>query len=327
MPSRFPKLFTYVVVIPLVFALFMYAWFNKASDGFFVVMGLAFLVGIPLGVGVLTIYLSPREKVKSLTYRVMMPWVPLLFFFLITLLFAWEGWACWLMAAPLFMVASSIGGLSAAHYKLKDKNKQERRYVSLIVLLPLVISPIEQMIAKIPGQYKAYTYIDIHASKENIWKNVTRVGEIAATQDKGWLTRTLGFPRPIRAELNYEGVGAFRKAIFDKGLVFDEKVTAYSHQRSMSFTIHADPYNIPSTTMDEHVVIGGQYFDVLNGTYELEPLSDGTCRLHLYSHFRLNTTFNFYASWWASWIMKDIQNNILQVIRQRAESGLPENRI
>lgn len=95
----------------------------------------------------------------------------------------------------------------------------------------------------------------------------------------------------------------------------------------MSFTIKADPYNIPSTTMDEHVVIGGKYFDVLDGTYELQPLSDGNFRLHLYSHFELNTTFNFYASWWASWIMKDIQNNILQVIRQRAASTSPEHGI
>ncbi|WP_202183097.1 hypothetical protein [Chitinophaga solisilvae] len=57
----------------------------------------------------------------------------------------------------------------------------------------------------------------------------------------------------------------------------------------------------------------------LDGTYELEPLSGGICRLHLYSHFKLATSFNFYASWWASWIMKDIQQNILQVIRHRAE--------
>ncbi|NML36613.1 hypothetical protein HHL17_05325 [Chitinophaga sp. G-6-1-13] len=325
MPSRTPQ--PLIVAIPLAFVFVMYAIFNDGISALFSVMGLAFIFGIPFGVGALTIYLSPRDKVESRSYRIMMPWVPVGIFFIFTLLFAMEGWACWLMILPLFLIAASAGGAMAGRLKLRDKNKQERRYVSLIVLLPFVISPIEQMIAKIPGQYKAYTYIDIHASKENIWKNVTRVGEIAATQDKGWFTRMLGFPRPIKAELNYEGVGAYRKAIFDKGLVFDEKVTAYNHQRSMSFTIHADPYNIPSTTMDEHVVIGGEYFDVLDGTYELEPLSNGNYRLHLYSHFKLHTTFNFYASWWASWIMKDIQNNILQVIRQRAESGLPKDRI
>lgn len=34
---------------------------------------------------------------------------------------------------------------------------------------------------------------------------------------------------------------------------------------------------------------------------------------------QLTTSFNFYASWWAGWIMEDIQNNILQIVKQRAE--------
>jgi hypothetical protein len=87
----------------------------------------------------------------------------------------------------------------------------------------------------------------------------------------------------------------------------------------MVFSIKANPYDIPSTTMDKHIVVGGQYFDVLNGTYKLAKLNDTTYRLHLYSHFKLTTTFNFYASWWVGWIMKDIQKNILQVIKERSE--------
>jgi hypothetical protein len=148
---------------------------------------------------------------------------------------------------------------------------------------------------------------------------VTRVREIKEEQDKGWLTQTLGFPRPVKAELNYEGVGASREAIFTNGLVFHETVTEYIDKQKMVFAIKAYPHKIPSATMDEHVVIGGEYFDVLNGTYELEKLNETTYRLHLYSHFTLHTTFNFYASWWAGWIMKDIQNNILQVEKKRAE--------
>jgi len=89
----------------------------------------------------------------------------------------------------------------------------------------------------------------------------------------------------------------------------------------MTFNIKAYPYEIPSTTMDKHVVIGGQYFDVLNGTYELEQLDKNTFRLHLYSYFKLKTTFNFYASWWAKWIMKDIQYNILQIEKKRSEEN------
>lgn len=74
------------------------------------------------------------------------------------------------------------------------------------------------MIGAIPGTYKAYTFIDIKAPAEKIWQEVTRVSEIQEVQDKGWLTRFLGFPRPVKAELNFEGVGAYREAQFTNGL-------------------------------------------------------------------------------------------------------------
>jgi hypothetical protein len=91
----------------------------------------------------------------------------------------------------------------------------------------------------------------------------------------------------------------------------------------MVFSVKADPHEIPATAMDEHIVVGGRFFDVLTGTYELERLEQDKYRLHLYSRFKLTTTFNFYASWWAKWIMKDIQNNILQVEKRRAEGLRP----
>lgn len=308
-----------IIGIPLLFAFVVRFVFNVQSlDSLFALMSISFIFLVPFGIGALTIYLSQVEKVKSYSYRVMMPWIPIAVFLILTLLFNIEGWACWLMILPLFMLAASLGGLLAAKYKLK-KYDRERTYISILVLLPFILSPVEQWVGSVANQYEAYTYIDLHASKAKIWQNVTRVRAIEQKQDKGWFTRTLGFPRPIRAELNYNGVGGYRKAIFDKGLIFHEQVTQYEDERRMRFTIKANPYEIPSTTMDEHVVIGGQYFDVLDGTYVLQKLNANTYRLHLYSHFKLTTTFNFYASWWAGLIMKDIQNNILQVIKERVE--------
>ncbi|MEO8148237.1 MAG: hypothetical protein ABI723_11390 [Bacteroidia bacterium] len=309
-----------IVGIPVLFALMLRFVFGvKTMHDLYSVMTISFLVCLPMGVGALTIFFSRIENVKSLSYRLGAPLIPILAFFVITCALAIEGFACWIMVLPFFLIAASIGGLIAGYFKLKAHKKSERLYVSVILLLPLFTSPLELMIGAIPGKYKAYTYIDIHASADKIWSNVTRVKEIEQQQDKGWLTRTLGFPRPIKAELNYDGVGASREAIFSGGLTFHEKVLSYSDKKKMTFSIKAYPYQIPSTTMDEHVVIGGDYFDVLDGTYELQKLNDDTYRLNLYSHYKLTTTFNFYASWWAGWIMKDIQNNILQVIKQRAE--------
>lgn len=315
-----PRLISFlkVIAIPTGYAIILRLFFGVSTwEDLFTVMSVSFLFCLPTIVGVLTIYFSTIEKVKNRAYRIFTPWIPILIFLVITLAFALEGWACWLMVLPLFLIAASIGGLIGGYFKMKKQSTSV--YISVLALLPLMMAPIEAMVGTIPGTYEAYTFIDINAPADKIWSNVTRVKEIKEEQDKGWLTRTLGFPRPVKAELNFEGVGAYREAIFTNGLVFHETVSEYIDKKKMVFSIKAYPHEIPSTAMDEHVVIGGNYFDVLNGTYELEKLNETTHRLHLYSHFKLTTTFNFYASWWAKWIMKDIQNNILQVEKQRAE--------
>ncbi len=315
------KLFTTlkIIAIPAIYALLIRLLFGVTTwSGIFNMMSKTFLFLLPFIVGALTVYFSKEEKVKRLSYRIFTPWIPIFVFLFITLFFAIEGWPCLLMILPIFLIAASVGGLIGAYLKLKKRDN--KIYVSILTLLPLLISPIENYIGANSTPYKAYTYIDINAPAEKIWSNVTRVREIKKEQDKGWLTNLLNFPRPVKAELNFEGVGAYRQAIFTNGLVFHETVTEYIDQQKMSFTIKALPHEIPLTTMDEHLVVGGKYFDVLNGTYELEKLNNKTYRLHLYSNFKLTTTFNFYASWWANNIMKDIQNNILQIEKQRAES-------
>ena len=310
-----------IIAIPTAYALVLRLFFGITDWlELFSVMSITFLFCLPTIMGMLTIYFSKVEKVQRLGYRIFFPWLPIIFFMVITLAFAFEGWACWVMVLPLFLIAASIGGLVGGYFKLKSR--ETKVYISVLALLPFFISPIESMMGSIPGTYQAYTSIDIQAPAEKIWANVTRVQAIDAEQDSGWLTHALGFPRPVKAELNFEGVGASREAVFTNGLVFHETVSEYIHQKKMVFSIKAYPHEIPSATMDEHVVIGGEFFDVLNGTYELEKLDEFTFRLHLYSRFTLNTTFNFYASWWARWIMQDIQSNILRVEKQRAESEI-----
>lgn len=308
-----------VIGIPTAYAVILRLFFGiDGWDELFDVMSITFLFCLPTIVGALTVYLSSKKYAEELVYRIFMPWVPIFLFFMITLAFAIEGWACWLMILPVFLIAASIGGLIGGYIKLKKQN--DRLNISIMVLIPFLLGPIESLIQEIPATYEAYTYIDINAGAEKIWDNVTRVRAINEEEDSGWLNKFLGFPRPVKAELDFEGVGAYREAIFTNGLIFHETVTEYEDNKLMVFDIKAYPHEIPSTTLDEHVVIGGNYFDVLNGKYELEDLGNGMHRLHLSSRFEMKTTFNFYAGWWGKWIMKDIQNNILKVEKKRAET-------
>ncbi|MEM7516434.1 MAG: hypothetical protein AAF368_05885, partial [Planctomycetota bacterium] len=54
------------------------------------------------------------------------------------------------------------------------------------------------------------------------------------------------------------------------------------------------------------------------GAYRIEPRGESVV-LHLESRLRVSTRFNFYAGFWADRVMKSIQDNILVVVRDRAE--------
>lgn len=310
-----------IIIIPILFALLLRVIFGASLfDNFLSVMTWTFFILVPVAIGALTIYYSSIQKAKSISYRILAPWLPIMIVIALTIVIGLEGWACWIMISPLFFIFGSIGGLIAGYYKINKTEKNERLNLSILVLLPFIIGPIEKSIPLNPEVFKTYTSIIINSNDQKIWDNVTSVKEIKETEDSSKLTKWLGFPKPIKAELDKQEIGGYRKAIFEKGLVFNETVTEYQDLKLMKFKIKANTYEIPSTTLDEHILIGGEYFDMLDGTYELKKIAPNKYKLILYSNFSMKTTFNVYAGIWGNWIMKDIQNNILKVIKERSEN-------
>ena len=111
-----------------------------------------------------------------------------------------------------------------------------------------------------------------------------------------------------------------RDASFAGGLLFKETVDVWEPEQRLGFTIVAQTDKIPATTLDEHVRVGGLYFDVLRGEYRLEPLANGRTRLHLSSRHRIATDFNWYAHLWTDAVMSDLQKRILVVIQKRCQA-------
>jgi hypothetical protein len=118
-----------------------------------------------------------------------------------------------------------------------------------------------------------------------------------------------------------EGIGAVRYATFERNVLFVETITEWQEPHRLAFSIRADTEHIPPTTFDEHVTIGGRYFDVLSGAYWIEPVDQGDVILHLSSAQRLSTRFNFYSHFWTEYLMADLQNYILGIIKKRCESA------
>ncbi|HNC44239.1 MAG TPA: hypothetical protein PLU80_08735, partial [Acidobacteriota bacterium] len=219
-------------------------------------------------------------------------------------------------------IFSSIGGAFMGLAFETDGHSHTKGTPLLIVcaVLPLVCSSIEHQFPLPQSVQAVETQITINAPSEVIWQNIERVPAIQPQEHKTSLFHLLGFPRPVEATLSHPGVGGVRHATFEGKVLFVETITTWEREKKLAFTIKADTASIPPTTLDEHVTVGGPFFDVLDGTYWLEPVGHNQVILHLSSNHRLSTRFNFYAGWWTDAIMRDIQNNILGIIKNRCEA-------
>ena len=278
-------------------------------------MSFAFLFLVPLVMGFITGYLSKRT---SIFYFIFAPWITVTLLIIATFIFALEGLICIAMALPIFLFMASLGGVIAYLILKFVDNKINSIVLCSFILIPFLAIPIESNVDKSTEIIEIHNSIEINSSRDEVWDNIVRVYEIKEGENENSLFLMMGFPRPIKAELDREEIGGVRKAIFDRGLYFTETVTEWEPKKSFTFTIEADPNSIPPEALDEHVTVGGEYFDVLEGKYEIQETGSGVA-LHLTSKFRMSTTFNFYTRVWCKMIMGDIQNNILNVIKKRCE--------
>lgn len=289
-------------------------WWLKDAAG---VMTVAFLVLGPIVMGYLVVRRAERSGKIPVLLWFGAPVLSVTLMMAILMLFAWEGAICVLMALPIAWVFGAIGGvlggLSVRFTRAAGKT------TACVAMLPFILAPLEARLTAPTETRIVASEILIHAPATTVWQNIERVPAIAPNELQETWAQRIGFPRPIEATLSYEGVGGVRHASFERGLMFIETVTAWEPEKRLAFGIKADTEHIPTTTLDEHVTIGGRYFDVLDGEYRLEPLANGDTLLHLTSHQRLSTDFNGYAGLWTDAVMQNLQTSILAVIQHRCE--------
>jgi len=230
-----------------------------------------------------------------------------------------EAFFCVLVAFPILSAMAIMGGLITAGMMRVLGPIRTRFYASIVVFVPYLVAPVEQLF-ELPSEKISITNtIEVKASAETIWQEIASVSEIHPKEIRNSWIYQLSFPRPKAATLDYEGVGGKRIATFDREVSFFEVIDIWSPPELLSFSIEADPAFIPANAFDEHIIVGGRFYDVLDGTYQIEAISENHCRLHLTSHHRLSSNFNAYAAWWSRLIMEEIQTTILEVVAKRAE--------
>lgn len=282
-------------------------------------MSVTFLFVFPFAIGACAVALAPPEARTRFTpwYMLITPWLAVTLLGAITLLFALEALICILMALPFFLVLATIGAAMAVGvFALLERRQAPPSAGFLLLALPLLLSPVEAQITAPDSVHIVHNSVVIEASPEAVWRQIIRVPAIGREEQRGSFLHWIGVPKPVEAMLSHEGVGAVRYASFEQGLVFVETVTEWQDGRSIAFSIVRDRSSLPPAPFGE---IGGPYFDMLDGRYEIEPISDRRVLLHLTSTHRVTTRFNWYAGQWTEPIMSELQRYILAIVKVRSQ--------
>ena len=280
-------------------------------------VSVSYIFVLPIILGAIPVLFSTKEQLKAYKTYLLLPWLIVITFFLLCLITGYDGMICLVIIIAPFLLLGSLGAFIFRLIKLRNQGKGTKLYLSL--LIPFLILGFESNIEATNQFHTVSTSIEIDANKSVVWENLKNVKNIQSNEIQPHFVYLIGIPKPKNGQLNYEGVGATRFITWEKGIKFEEKITKWDNLNGFSYNIDVNPNSIPPKTLDEHVMIGGKYFDVLNGSYQIEEINPHKSKVTLTCSYRITTNLNLYSKWWADFILQDFNETILEVIKNRSE--------
>jgi hypothetical protein len=279
-------------------------------------MLLSFVMAVPLLIGAYTVYAS-RLHASSLGFALFAPWLPTLCFVAGTALLLIEGSICIAMALPIFLMMASVGGLLA--WLVLKTMVPRPGAVNALLLLPLLAGYGETQLPLPQAVSQSRSSIYIASKPEVVWGYINHAVDIQPAEMQGGLAYMIGVPYPLEAITQVEGGQRVRKLRWAKDVHFDEPITAWDENRFIRWTYAFRPESFPPGSLDDHVLIGGKYFDLVDTSYRLVPEGEGT-RLEIDVHYRVSTHFNWYSGWWGRVLVDDSAAAILRFYKYRSEA-------
>jgi hypothetical protein len=222
---------------------------------------------------------------------------------------ALEGIICILMAAPLAIPVTMVGGAIGrwiAVSRLKCRNP-----LASVAVLPLIFV-IEAMV---PPEATIATAraVEIDAPPGAVWAALTSAEPIAVEPG---LTALAGLAYPLAGRLGGEGEGAVRIGTFSTGEAVEE-VSEWRPGRALAFRVVSQPPAMEEMSPYRRVhaphVVG--YFETGETRFDLMPLPNGGTRLSIAAEHRLRIDP---VPYWAPIARFAIRDNVDRVLRDVA---------
>ena len=229
-----------------------------------------------------------------------------------------EGVICLVMLAPLWLGFGWLGAYIMR--RQRGRTVDPHTFRSTLILLPLFSGGLESQLPVTHDQVTLTREIVIAATPEEIWPYAVSNPHIAESEGRWTFTQNvLGLPRPRATMIRGVGEGSVRTAYWGDKIHFDERITHWQPGRRLGWSFSFTNSTLQDYT-DKHISPDGQFLKIDTGDYTLTPLTRDTTRLTLRTNYIAKTHVNPYAEFWGEILLGDIQNNILTIIKARAEA-------
>jgi len=159
----------------------------------------------------------------------------------------------------------------------------------------------------------------VDAPREVVWDQLMNVRNIRHEEVEDGIAFRIGAPPPLSALSDEEEGERVRRISMGKRVHFDQVEIERREHEYIRWSQRFYPDSFPPGSFDEHVVMGGEYFDVDFVSYSLTPQGART-QLKMSLHYRVSTRFNWYADPLARLVLGNLQEVLLGMYQRRSEA-------
>ena len=285
----------------------------------------SFAVLAPTVVGAVTVYVAELRARHTWLYYFGIAALTNILFVLGTFLILIEGAICVIVAAPMFGLLGGLAGLLAGG-ACRLSRRWMRPTVYSLAVLPVLLGHVESQLP-LPRQISTIERsLTVAATPADVWTQLTTAPDIRPEEiGDGWMYR-IGVPLPESAITHTADGAVVRHIRMGKGVQFDQVAAEWEPARRVRWLYRFTPDSFPPRALDDHVRIGGEYFDIIDTEYSLQAQADGTTTLRVAMSYRVSTRFNWYAGRVAGLLVGNFEETALRFYARRAEAHVVPRR-
>ncbi len=232
-------------------------------------------------------------------------------------LMAAEGALCIVMALPIIIIGTLAGSGIARLITASFHRPQGPVAVSVVLVVPIFLF-FDSLNGDLPSVRSLSTELIIDATPEQIWPHLSKL-DLPAPDF--WMFRA-GVAHPLEIRTAEQRLGGGRECVLSTGTMH-EIITEWEPGSRLAFKMLNTPptmreWNPMGEVQVEHLL---GYYECLEGSFYLIPLSGGRTKLVGKSVFQHRFSPRTYWSWWTDLIVSQVHSSVMEEVKRAAERG------